>query len=99
MRSFRQGLTFDDVLLVPRRSAVHPQGADLRTRFARRRTFIKLLDQPATAARSNRAQPKVTTANAAASRGRRDITGSQTRKVAGGTYVGGGRSFKAGCFF
>src|SRR3970040_2130039 len=35
MRSFRQGLTFDDVLLVPRRSAVHPRDADLRTRFTR----------------------------------------------------------------
>jgi IMP dehydrogenase len=35
MRSFREGLTFDDVLLVPRRSAVHPRDADLRTRFTR----------------------------------------------------------------
>jgi len=35
MRSFRNGLTFDDVLLVPRRSAVHPRDADLRTRFTR----------------------------------------------------------------
>lgn len=35
MRSFRQGLTFDDVLLVPRRSAVHPRDAILRTRFTR----------------------------------------------------------------
>jgi IMP dehydrogenase len=35
MRSFREGLTFDDVLLVPRRSAVHPRDAGLRTRFSR----------------------------------------------------------------
>jgi IMP dehydrogenase len=35
MRSFRQGLTFDDVLLVPRRSAVHPRDADLSTRLSR----------------------------------------------------------------
>src|SRR5688572_20837809 len=35
MGSFREGLTFDDVLLVPRRSAVHPRDADLRTRFTR----------------------------------------------------------------
>jgi IMP dehydrogenase len=35
MRSFREGLTFDDILIVPRRSAVHPQDADVRTRFAR----------------------------------------------------------------
>lgn len=30
-----EGLTFDDVLLVPRRSAVLPAGADLRTRLTR----------------------------------------------------------------
>lgn len=36
MRSFREGLTFDDVLLVPRRSGVHPRDADVRTRFTRR---------------------------------------------------------------
>ncbi len=35
MRSFRQGLTFDDVLLAPRRSATHPRDTDLRTRFTR----------------------------------------------------------------
>ena len=29
------GLTFDDVLLVPRRSAVHPKDADVTTRFSR----------------------------------------------------------------
>jgi IMP dehydrogenase len=31
-----EGLTFDDVLLVPRRSAVLPAGTDLRTRLTRR---------------------------------------------------------------
>ena len=30
-----QGLTFDDVLLVPAMSDVHPSNADLRTRFSR----------------------------------------------------------------
>jgi IMP dehydrogenase len=34
-RLVREGLTFDDVLLVPRRSAVLPAGADLRTRLTR----------------------------------------------------------------
>ncbi|MCH7875079.1 MAG: IMP dehydrogenase [Gemmatimonadetes bacterium] len=29
------GLTFDDVLLVPRRSAIHPKDVDVRTRFTR----------------------------------------------------------------
>jgi IMP dehydrogenase len=32
---FREALTFDDVLLVPRRSSVHPKDADVRTRFTR----------------------------------------------------------------
>ncbi|HJU85815.1 MAG TPA: IMP dehydrogenase [Gemmatimonadota bacterium] len=31
----REGLTFDDVLLAPRYSAVHPKDTDVRTRFAR----------------------------------------------------------------
>jgi IMP dehydrogenase len=35
MRSFREALTFDDILIVPRRSAVHPREADVRSRFAR----------------------------------------------------------------
>ncbi len=33
---FREGLTFDDVLLVPQRSNVLPKDADARTRFSRR---------------------------------------------------------------
>lgn len=32
---FREALTFDDVLIVPRRSAVHPRDTDITTRFAR----------------------------------------------------------------
>jgi IMP dehydrogenase len=32
---FREALTFDDVLLVPRRSSVHPRDTDVRTRFTR----------------------------------------------------------------
>ncbi len=32
---FREALTFDDVLLVPRRSSVHPKDTDVRTRFTR----------------------------------------------------------------
>ncbi|HEY7472302.1 MAG TPA: IMP dehydrogenase [Gemmatimonadota bacterium] len=35
MKPIREGLTFDDVLLAPRYSAVHPKDADVRTRFAR----------------------------------------------------------------
>src|SRR5437763_16862063 len=37
MGSFRPGtaLTFDDVLLVPRYSAVHPRNVDVRSRFTR----------------------------------------------------------------
>src|SRR5216110_1997720 len=37
MGSFRPGtaLTFDDVLLVPRQSAVHPRNVDVRSRFTR----------------------------------------------------------------
>ncbi len=35
MEPIREGLTFDDVLLVPRRSAVHPKDADVTTRFSR----------------------------------------------------------------
>src|SRR5437870_505295 len=37
MGSFRPGtaLTFDDVLLVPRHSAVHPRNVDVRSRFTR----------------------------------------------------------------
>lgn len=35
MKPIREGLTFDDVLLAPRHSAVHPKDADVRTRFAR----------------------------------------------------------------
>ena len=34
-KSIREGLTFDDVLLPPRYSAVHPKDTDVRTRFAR----------------------------------------------------------------
>ena len=34
-KSIREGLTFDDVLLAPRYSAVHPKDTDVRTRFAR----------------------------------------------------------------
>jgi IMP dehydrogenase len=34
-----QGLTFDDVLLVPARSEVHPQEVDLKTRLTRRITL------------------------------------------------------------
>src|SRR5688500_11693178 len=34
-KSIREGLTFDDVLLAPRHSAVHPKDTDVRTRFAR----------------------------------------------------------------
>jgi len=35
MRSFREALTFDDVLLTPRRSAVLPRDVQLRTRLSR----------------------------------------------------------------
>ena len=35
MKPIREGLTFDDVLLAPRHSAVHPKDTDVRTRFAR----------------------------------------------------------------
>ncbi len=35
----RESLTFDDVLLVPRMSSVHPREVDLRTRFSRRITL------------------------------------------------------------
>ena len=35
MKPIREGLTFDDVLLVPRHSAVHPRDTDVRTRFTR----------------------------------------------------------------
>ena len=35
MKPIREGLTFDDVLLAPRYSAVHPKDTDVRTRFAR----------------------------------------------------------------
>ena len=35
MKPIREGLTFDDVLLAPRFSAVHPKDTDVRTRFAR----------------------------------------------------------------
>ncbi|MFN2384302.1 MAG: IMP dehydrogenase [Gemmatimonadota bacterium] len=35
MKPIRPGLTFDDVLLAPRRSAVHPRQTDVTTRFAR----------------------------------------------------------------
>src|SRR5881398_513319 len=37
MGSFRPGtaLTFDDVLLVPRHSSVHPRNVDVRSRFTR----------------------------------------------------------------
>jgi IMP dehydrogenase len=35
MKPIREGLTFDDVLLAPRLSAVHPKDTDVRTRFAR----------------------------------------------------------------
>jgi len=34
-----EALTFDDVLLVPRRSDVHPRDVDVRTRFSRRITL------------------------------------------------------------
>jgi len=34
-KTIREGLTFDDVLLAPRYSAVHPKDTDVRTRFAR----------------------------------------------------------------
>src|SRR5947199_9357955 len=41
MGSFRPGtaLTFDDVLLVPRHSAVHPRNVDVRSRFTRKITL------------------------------------------------------------
>jgi IMP dehydrogenase len=35
MKPIREGLTFDDVLLVPRFSAVHPRDVDVSTRFTR----------------------------------------------------------------
>ena len=35
MKPIREGLTFDDVLLAPRFSAVHPKDTDVSTRFAR----------------------------------------------------------------
>jgi IMP dehydrogenase len=35
MKPVREGLTFDDVLLVPRYSAVHPRDTDVRTPFTR----------------------------------------------------------------
>src|SRR6266498_1075811 len=37
MGTFRSGtaLTFDDVLLVPRQSSVHPRSVDVRSRFTR----------------------------------------------------------------
>ncbi len=35
MKPIREGLTFDDVLLIPGRSSVHPREADVRTRFSR----------------------------------------------------------------
>jgi IMP dehydrogenase len=35
MKPIRQGLTFDDVLLVPGRSTVHPRDVDFTTRFTR----------------------------------------------------------------
>ncbi len=35
MKPIRQGLTFDDVLLVPGHSAVHPRDVDITTRFTR----------------------------------------------------------------
>jgi IMP dehydrogenase len=35
MKPIREGLTFDDVLLVPRLSAVHPREVDVSTRFTR----------------------------------------------------------------
>lgn len=35
MKPIREGLTFDDVLLVPRYSAVHPRDVDIATRFTR----------------------------------------------------------------
>lgn len=34
-KTIREGLTFDDVLLVPRRSSVHPKEADVSTRLTR----------------------------------------------------------------
>ena len=35
MKPIREGLTFDDVLLIPRLSAVHPREVDVSTRFTR----------------------------------------------------------------
>ncbi len=35
MKPIREGLTFDDVLLIPRLSAVHPREVDISTRFTR----------------------------------------------------------------
>ncbi|MGH7559077.1 MAG: IMP dehydrogenase [Gemmatimonadota bacterium] len=35
MKPIREGLTFDDVLLVPRHSVVHPRDVDISTRFTR----------------------------------------------------------------
>ena len=35
MKPIREGLTFDDVLLIPRHSAVHPRDVDITTRFTR----------------------------------------------------------------
>jgi IMP dehydrogenase len=35
MKPIREGLTFDDVLLVPRHSVVHPREVDVSTRFTR----------------------------------------------------------------
>lgn len=35
MKPIREGLTFDDVLLAPRRSGVHPRDTDVTTRFTR----------------------------------------------------------------
>ena len=43
-RQMREGLTFDDVLLVPRHSKVHPADVDVSTRLASRtRLLIPLL--------------------------------------------------------
>lgn len=36
MKPIREGLTFDDVLLVPRRSSVHPRDTDITSRFTRK---------------------------------------------------------------
>src|SRR5437667_7243224 len=49
MGTFRPGtaLTFDDVLLVPRHSAVHPRNVDVRSRFTR---GISLTSPPVSAA-------------------------------------------------